>query len=737
MADFNNLTLTVSGIKALLTAQSGTTLTLTKIGMGSGSTNNFTSLTNLITPEVMLPISEKKIDEDSGFMSIVAKMTNEDIAEGFYWRETGLFFEDSDGNDVLFAYACVIDDHYDYVPAYSDKRYVKHVRIADIITDSANITVEEKKGLLYVDTLTFEKYKEFVAGNYLNKAGDTITGNGLYMADGFGRLYTDENVTQIEHFTNKKDNKNRRQLIVNDVSRKGESAIVVSDWENGEQRLFSLYGTHFKPTPQDIGSESMSALADIGTNTSIKETIKNYYAKGVKSGRFFSTDNVSDNPEANWSFGIEFLDCGRSLVLVRAYKTQVYATYYRQLNVETGEYLYDWVCDFNTGNKPTPADVECVTYGTQRILINENGDLNNYLNCGGYKCINNTTVETLKNCPVNMAFTMDVLSVTGATDKLDVTLYYYIVQTIRTLGGEMWYREVNSNASNGSIVYGEWKHVATHDTVPVNNNILINSNFANPINQRGNDALSVLPSVGAYTIDRWKASNISLTLNNGYITAKSFDGSKLKLLQIVEFPTLYSDKTLTASLKYRVRGFDNSTDAQLQIEADGVANSTVNLICDETWHVAKTTSKLGKVSELRYNLMVTGKGEIDIEWSKLEEGEHETPYVPRLYAEEWLLCRRYFKKLYLGSSNLFQINTDDLLYCMSLEGEMRVPPTITFPTDGTTVLAKNGVPQNGFTFEGVDMTVLSFLIRAKKTSHGISYNDIPTLRRYVYADSEL
>ena len=160
MADFNNLTLTTNGLRALLAAQAGTTLTLTKIGMGSGSaTSGVAGLTNLVSTEVMMPISEKKINEESGFMTIVAKMTNEDIEAGFYWRETGLFFEDSDGNDVLFAYACVVDNHYDYVPAYSDQRYVKHVRIANIITDSADITIKENAGLVYVDTLTFEEFK--------------------------------------------------------------------------------------------------------------------------------------------------------------------------------------------------------------------------------------------------------------------------------------------------------------------------------------------------------------------------------------------------------------------------------------------------------------------------------------------------------------------------------------------------------------------------------------------------
>lgn len=172
MADFNNLALTVSGVKALLAAQAGTPLVFSKIGMGSGVAANSTSLTSLVTPELMLPISEKKINENSGHITVVAKMTNADKTEGFYWRETGLFYEDSLGNDVLFAYACTTDK-YDYVPAVSDDRYIKHIRIANIIADSANIEVKESEGLLYVDTLTFREFKENLCS--YDEASKTLT----------------------------------------------------------------------------------------------------------------------------------------------------------------------------------------------------------------------------------------------------------------------------------------------------------------------------------------------------------------------------------------------------------------------------------------------------------------------------------------------------------------------------------------------------------------------------------
>ena len=195
MADFNNLALTFRGVKALLEAQAGKTLTLSKIGMGSGSTtSSIIELTGMAAPEIMLPISEKIVDSESGYITIVAKMTNEDVAKGFYWRETGLFFEDSEGNDVLFAYACVVDDQYDYVPAYSDNRYVKHIRIANIVTDSADITVKENGGLLYVDTLTFEEYKEVI-----EKRLSDVEDSMVPIIDASSNAYNMDSILKTEH----------------------------------------------------------------------------------------------------------------------------------------------------------------------------------------------------------------------------------------------------------------------------------------------------------------------------------------------------------------------------------------------------------------------------------------------------------------------------------------------------------------------------------------------------------
>lgn len=198
MAAFNNLALTTNGIKALLDAQSGTTLILSKIGMGSGTaTTSPINLTSMVDPKLMIPVSEKSVEADSSYVTITAKMTNEDITQGFYWRETGLFYEDANGNDVLFAYACIVDDQYDYVPAYSDERYVKHIRIANVVNDAADVTIKDQEGLLYVDTLTFNEFKESIL-SMLEKAG--LSDFGLYSADStysVGEYCIHENILYI------------------------------------------------------------------------------------------------------------------------------------------------------------------------------------------------------------------------------------------------------------------------------------------------------------------------------------------------------------------------------------------------------------------------------------------------------------------------------------------------------------------------------------------------------------
>lgn len=134
-------------------------------------------------------------------------------------------------------------------------------------------------------------------------------------------------------------------------------------------------------------------------------------------------------------------------------------------NVKDCLYLSD-IVDGNTTNyllygqhnKPTPAELEYITYGTQREDIPNNSDLNNYLEIGAYRCSTTNGARTLLNCPTDVAFIMDIIAGTGTNKQIDTNLYTYILQKITTYHGDIYFREINSNGSTGSLYYSEWRY---------------------------------------------------------------------------------------------------------------------------------------------------------------------------------------------------------------------------------------------------------------------------------------
>ena len=51
------------------------------------------------------------------------------------------------------------------------------IRIANIVSDSANITIKDPEGLVYVDTLTFEEYKNSVSEDIKAIKSSMVTAN--------------------------------------------------------------------------------------------------------------------------------------------------------------------------------------------------------------------------------------------------------------------------------------------------------------------------------------------------------------------------------------------------------------------------------------------------------------------------------------------------------------------------------------------------------------------------------
>ena len=226
------------------------------------------------------------------------------------------------------------------------------------------------------------------------------------------------------------------------------------------------------------------------------------------------------------------------------------------------------------------------------------------------------------------------------------------------------------------------KPTASDLSSPVNNNILINSNFANPVNQRG--YVSGTDIMSGYSVDRWRGNLNFLLVENSYTTFRPITGTTANtVFQLIENPAQYVGKKLTMSVKCRT----STPEEQIQLFADGTANGSYSSLGYYVKHLSKANEweVITQTFNIPYNYTFsdlkfgtnTG-GTFDVEWMKLEIGDHATPYVPRLYAEELALCQRYYQKYNRYSSRTTGYRTLDVrhFYATFRYSEMRVYPSV-------------------------------------------------------------
>ena len=129
----------------------------------------------------------------------------------------------------------------------------------------------------------------------------------------------------------------------------------------------------------------------------------------------------------------------------------------------------------HTGNKKL---LQYLTYGTDREYINEEADLNNYLTIGSYKCSANAIAKTLKNCPTEMAFILDIVAATGTEESISPSRWSYITQRLYTcMYNKIYVRSINSDPNTNTIKYGEWEEIIKSNSTL----FLSKENYSDPV----------------------------------------------------------------------------------------------------------------------------------------------------------------------------------------------------------------------------------------------------------------
>lgn len=203
-------------------------------------------------------------------------------------------------------------------------------------------------------------------------------------------------------------------------------------------------------------------------------------------------------------------------------------------------------------------------------------------------------------------------------------------------------------------------------------NLLDNSNFLNPVNQRG--ATSGTVTAWTYFIDRWLATDADMTYtidNNGlHLTegttwiAQNVDFAKMASGITYTFAVGFNDGTLTLC-----SGAVPSTEtSRTEFATNDDSNCYIRM--------AKTSSAI--------SCSFKPKKTVTVKWAAVYEGEYSIdtlpPYVAKSYAAELIECLRYFVSVSYNNT-LLSGNTGDAsgvgarIY-LPLGIKMRTNPTV-------------------------------------------------------------
>lgn len=197
-------------------------------------------------------------------------------------------------------------------------------------------------------------------------------------------------------------------------------------------------------------------------------------------------------------------------------------------------------------------------------------------------------------------------------------------------------------------------------------NLLDNSNFANPINQRGK---AVYESGFGMAIDRWylghsavsSGGKASLTVYKGGISIQNTTGEAQSYTYI---QTRVAKEEVTGGKAYTFAYKRNGEIVLLNLPPEYVTNDI------EQYGFLPLTVENKNINEA------------NIEWAALYEGiytaETLPPYMPKEYAVEMAECKRYYEKL--SPNAMLKTTVHDGFYELLIQyNEKRIDsPTVTY-----------------------------------------------------------
>lgn len=231
-------------------------------------------------------------------------------------------------------------------------------------------------------------------------------------------------------------------------------------------------------------------------------------------------------------------------------------------------------------------------------------------------------------------------------------------------------------------------------------NLLDNSNFRNPVNQRGQTSYSS----GGYTVDRWgmyATTTMTVSVEEGGLRLDNTNGPEDSASAVFH---RFDDKEskLLGGKAVTIAVCDENgtiTVAAGTLSASDVSSNTAqfaHISADKTFYINAYKRSSTQCFEIRINVYA-GKT-VTIKWAALYEGEYTAEtlpeYQPKGYGAELAECKRYFEVVMGGcSAPAHPYNATTFAFVLDY-AEKRIVPTITFSTPYTDVIAVFGIGSN-------------------------------------------
>lgn len=172
---FKEAVLTAKGIALLAKAQAGKcTINLTKAAAGNGSYSDGENLMNRTSlkaqkQEFKLTTVTRQNNTNVYVKTVMSnKQDSGNLQNGYYVKEFGIFANDPDEGEILYAIAVAVENQWDYMPAYNG--LLPSTITVNFLTEVANadtVTIEAPNQMYLYDQESGDKYTLGIEGGLL------------------------------------------------------------------------------------------------------------------------------------------------------------------------------------------------------------------------------------------------------------------------------------------------------------------------------------------------------------------------------------------------------------------------------------------------------------------------------------------------------------------------------------------------------------------------------------------